>query len=262
MTLPCDVHCELTGAPGTPVVVLSCSLGSDLSMWEPQMNALRRRFRVLRYDLRGHGSSPVPDGAYSIADLGGDLIGLLDRLEIERASLCGISIGGMASIWTASQAPARVQRLVVCCTSALLDPQRSYEARAAAVREHGIERIADAVLARWFTPAFTDAQPELVERMRRILIATPRQGYAGCCEAIADMDLRADLPSIEAPTLVIAGREDPATPPEHGRLIAARIPGARLALVANAAHLANIEQPQPVGELILSHLDATEEDPR
>jgi 3-oxoadipate enol-lactonase len=258
----CDVHYELTGPTHAPVVALSCSLGTDLSMWEPQMRVLRRRFRVLRYDLRGHGSSPVPDGPYSIADLGGDLLRLLDRLEIQRVSLCGISIGGMTSIWAASHAPARVQRLAVCCTSALLDPQGSYRARAAAVRDSGIEQIADAVLARWFTPAFTDTRPAVVERIGRILISTPREGYAGCCEAIADMDLRADLLKIEAPTLVIAGGEDPATPPAHGRLIAERIPGARLQVVAHAAHLANIEQPQLVGELILSHLDPNEEEPR
>jgi 3-oxoadipate enol-lactonase len=259
--MPCEVHYELTGPDGAPVVVLTGSLGSDLSMWDPQMPTLSRRFRVLRYDLRGHGASPVPAGPYSIADLGADLLALLDRLEIERASLVGVSIGGMTSLWTASHAPARVQRMVVCCSSAYLDPEGSYRARAASVRELGIEPIADAVLARWFTPGYTDAHPELDRRMRTTLVGTPREGYAGCCEAIAAMDLRADLAAITAPTLVIAGADDPATPPEHGQLIADGIPSGRLTVVPAAAHLANIEQAERVNELIVGHLQSTEEEP-
>lgn len=259
--MACEVHYELTGPTVAPIVVLSGSLGTDLSMWDPQMKALSHSFRVLRYDLRGHGSSPVPAGPYSIADLSADLLGLLNRLEIERASLCGVSIGGMASIWTAAHAPARVDRLAVCCTSAWLDPEGSYRARAASVRELGIEPIADAVLARWFTPGYTDTHPELDRRMRRSLVGTPREGYAGCCEAIADMDLRPGLPAIEAPTLVIAGRDDPATPPAHGQLIADGIPAARMAVVPQAAHLANIEQAERVNELIVRHLQSTEEEP-
>jgi 3-oxoadipate enol-lactonase len=256
----CEVRYELSGPRAAPVLALSCSLGTDLSMWEPQVAALCERFRVLRYDLRGHGSSPVPDGPYSMAELGGDLLALLDRLEIGRASLCGLSIGGMVSMLVASRAPERVERLVICCSSAWLDPEGTYRTRAAAVREQGIELIADAVLARWFTARFADSHPDDVQRVRRRLVATPPEGYAGCCEAIAGMDLRADLAAIQAPTLVIAGRDDPATPPEHGLVIADGIPHAQLALVEEAAHLANIEQPQRVGELILSHL--TEEDPR
>jgi 3-oxoadipate enol-lactonase len=186
---------------------------------------------------------------------------LLDRLEIERASLVGVSIGGMTSLWTASHAPARVQRMVVCCSSAYLDPEGSYRARAASVRELGIEPIADAVLARWFTPGYTDAHPELDRRMRTTLVGTPREGYAGCCEAIAAMDLRADLAAITAPTLVIAGADDPATPPEHGQLIADGIPSGRLTVVPAAAHLANIEQAERVNELIVGHLQSTEEEP-
>ncbi len=256
----CELHHELAGPTGAPVVVLGPSLGTDLSIWEPQAKKLADRFRVLRYDLRGHGSSPVPAGPYSIADLGADLLALLDRLEIERAALCGISIGGMASMWAAAHAPARVTGLVVCCSSALLDPERSYHARAETVLERGIEETADAVLARWFTPGFAEANHAVVERMRRILIATPPQGYAGCCEALAGLDLRAELALIDAPTLVLSASEDLATPPEHGRLIAERIRTARMEVVPDAAHLANVEQPELVGELILGHLDPTEEE--
>lgn len=237
-------------------MVLAPSLGTELSMWETLANSLADRFQVIRYDLRGHGASPVPAGPYSIAELGADLLGLLDRLGLERASLCGISIGGMSSMWVASHAPSRVDRLVVCCSSARIDPEARYGERAVTVREHGVPAIADAVLARWFTPAFTAANTDVVEGMRARLIATPRQGYAGCCEALAAMDLRAALPSIRAPTLVIAGREDPALPPRHSEGIATAIPGARLEVVPEAAHLANIEQPTVVDELIAGHLEA------
>jgi 3-oxoadipate enol-lactonase len=223
-------------------------------MWDPQLVRLRRSLQVLRYDMRGHGASPAPDGPYSIADLGGDLLALLDRLEIARASLCGVSIGGMTSIWIAAHAPDRVERLVVCCSSAYLDPEGNYRERARAVREHGIEPIADTALGRWFTPGYRDAHPDVVQRMRDVLVAIAPEGYAGCCEAIAGMDLRADLGAVRAPTLVISGAEDPATPPEHGRLIADGIAGSRFEVVPDAAHLANIQQPDVVGELIVRHL--------
>jgi len=255
----CEVHYELTGPPGALVVVLPCSLGTDMSMWDPQLARLRRSMRVLRYDMRGHGASPVPDGPYSIADLGADLLSLLDRLEIERAALCGVSIGGMTSIWTAARAPDRVHRLVVCCSSAYLDPGGAYRERARAVRDHGIERIADTALGRWFTQGYRDTHPDVIRRMRDVLVAIAPEGYAGCCEAIADMDLRGELGAVRAPTLVISGRDDPATPPEHGRLIADGIPGADFEVVSDAAHLANIQQPEVVGELIERHLRSAAE---
>jgi 3-oxoadipate enol-lactonase len=253
-----EVHYSRSGPPDGASLVLAPSLGTELSMWETLASSLADRFQVIRYDLRGHGGSPVPAGPYSIAELGADLVALLDRLGLERASLCGISIGGMSAMWVAAHAAGRVDRLVVCCSSAQLDPeaQSRYAERAAIVREYGVEAIADAVVARWFTPAFTGAHSDVVQRMRTELIATPREGYAGCCEALAAMDLRAALPSIRAPTLVIAGREDPALPPRHSDGIAKAIPGARLEVVPEAAHLANIEQPTMVDELIAGHLEA------
>jgi 3-oxoadipate enol-lactonase len=252
--MACEVRYELSGSADAPVVALSNSLGTDLSMWDPQANRLAERMRVLRYDLRGHGRSPVPPGPYSIADLGTDLLALLDRLEIARASLCGVSIGGMTSLWVAAHAPDRVERLVMCCSSAYIDPEGTYRDRARAVREHGIEPLVDAAIGRWFTSAFADAHPEVVEPRRRNLLATPVEGYAACCEALADMDLRDSLSAVRAPTLVISGRDDPATPPEHGRLIADGVPGARFEVVDDAAHLANLQQPDLVGELIERHL--------
>jgi 3-oxoadipate enol-lactonase len=252
--MPCDVSYELSGPAGAPVVVLSCSLGTDRTMWDPQVPALSERFRVLRYDLRGHGASPVPSGPYSIAALGGDLVALLDRLEVQRAFLCGVSIGGMLSLWTAAHHPDRVERMAVCCTSAFIDPTGSYRERAAAVRADGMEPLADAALERWFTADFRLAHPDVAAHMRSVLVSIAPVGYAGCCEALADMDLRGDLPAVRASTLVIVGDQDPATPPPHGALIAERVPGAHLEVVSPAQHLANIEQSGRVTELILRHL--------
>ena len=252
--MPADLRYELNGPEGALVIAFTGSLGTDLTMWRPQSDRLGERFRTLRYDIRGHGSSPVPPAPYSIADLGTDLLALLDRLEIERASLCGLSIGGMTSMWVAAHAPERVDRLVVCCTSAQLGPPSAWLERAATVRAGGVAAIADAVLGRWFTPQFAAAHPEVIERMRRQLTSTPPEGYAGCCEAIADMDLRSDLPSIVAPTLVLAGGDDPATPPEHGRLVGGLIPGARFEVVSPAAHLATIERPDLTTAMILRFL--------
>jgi 3-oxoadipate enol-lactonase len=258
----CDVSYELVGREERPMVILSCSLGTDRSMWDPQTPALARRHRVLRYDLRGHGRSPAPAGPYSIADLGGDLIALMDRLEIERATLCGVSIGAMTSIWVAANAPQRVNRLVLCCTSARFGPEAAevYRARAATVRVQSVDAVADGALERWFTPPFRREQPELMAQIRRGLCETSSDGYAACCEALAALDLLPALGSISAPTLVIAGAEDPATPPDHGRAIAEGIQGARFELIAGAAHLANIEKADQVTPLIVGFIDADDEE--
>ena len=250
----CAVHHSFAGPEEAGVVVLSNSLGTTLEMWEPQAAALARDRRVLRYDMRGHGRSPVPETPYSIADLGADLVALLDRNGIERASLCGVSLGGMVSMWVAAHAPERVERLVLCSTSAIMGPPESWTERAALVRRDGMGAVADTVVARWFTPGFTAARPEVVAAIRAQLASTPPEGYAGCCEAIKDMDQRPDLPSITAPTLVIAAEGDPSTPPSHARTIAGLIPGARLEVLDRGAHLVNVEEPGVVTPLISAHL--------
>jgi 3-oxoadipate enol-lactonase len=249
----CDVHWEAAGPAGAPVLVLAGSIGSTLAMWEPNLPALSERLRVVRYDHRGHGGSPVPPGPYALDDLGGDVVALLDRLGIERAFFCGLSLGGMVGMWLAAHAAERIERLVVCCTSSALPPE-GWRERAATVRAHGMEAIADAVLARWFTPAFAAREPGTVARMRTMIASTPPEGYAECCGAIERMDLSSDLGGISAPTLVIAGRDDPATPPEHGRRIAEAVAGARLEVVPEAAHLASYEQAETVTRLVLDHL--------
>jgi 3-oxoadipate enol-lactonase len=216
---------------------------------------------VVRYDARGHGASPVPPGPYSVADLGGDLLTLLDRLGIEGASLCGVSLGGATAIWVAAQAPERVERLVICCSSAFFDAHDAFMERAALVRAEGAGVVADGVVRRWFTPAMFEQHSQEAARMRAMIAATPAEGYAASAEAVATADLRDDLAKIAAPTLVIAGAEDPATPPEHGRRIAAGIAGAAFAEVPGGAHLASFERPEAVNELIRAHLGASHREP-
>ncbi|MGH2468028.1 MAG: 3-oxoadipate enol-lactonase [Candidatus Limnocylindrales bacterium] len=260
MSGPVAVHHLVAGPLDAPVLVLIPSLGTDLGVWEPQVPALARACRVIRYDTRGHGRSPVPEGPYTLADLGADLLGLLDRLGIGRADLCGLSIGGMAAMWAAAHAPERVGRLTLLCTSAWLD-REVYARRADLVRRAGLASVADGVVGRWFTPGFAQREPDRVAAARRMLLATPAEGYAGSCEAIAAMDLQPDLWRILAPTLIVAGADDLAIPPGHAERLAANIAGSRLAIVPQAAHLANVERPAAVTALIAAHLgvDGSEE---
>lgn len=250
MNGPVAVHSVLEGAPGAPAIVFSHSLGASLATWEPQATALADGFKVIRYDLRGHGRSPVVPGPCSIADLGADLVALLDQLRLERAHLCGISLGAMASLWVAAHHPSRVAGLAVCCTAARLGPPSMWDERAALVRSRGTIAIADLLLERWFTPGFRARQPARMSELRALIAATPAEGYAGCCAALARMDLRDDLAAIRAPTLAIAAAGDPSTPPARLREITDAVPGARLEIVDDAAHLANLEQP----EIVTRHL--------
>jgi 3-oxoadipate enol-lactonase len=254
MTL--ELPYRIDGADDAPPLLLSNSLGSTAEMWDPQIPALAERFRVIRYEIRGHDGAPVPDGPYTLDDLGRDAVALLGRLGVERAHFAGLSLGGMIGMWLAINAPERIDRLVLLCTSALLSRDHDWPLRARTVREQGTGAVAQAVVERWFTPAFAQANPDLAARMRAMVADTPPEGYAGCCDAIHAMDLLDEVERVRAPTLVIAGREDPATPPRHAERIAARIRHARLELV-DAAHLASYERPGEVTGLMLSHLEAT-----
>jgi 3-oxoadipate enol-lactonase len=253
-----EVHAVVEGPPDGPALVLSPSLGSTLDMWEPQAAALRGRFRVVRYDHRGHGRSPVPPGPYQIDDLATDVLGLLDRLDLPAAHFCGISLGAMTGIVLAATHPRRVRRLVLCCTAARMPTPEAYGQRAAAVRREGTAAIAESVVSRWVTPGFAADHPELIARLQAMVADTPDEGYAACCQALERMDLRGLLPRIGAPTLLIAGADDPATPPDQARLIAASIPDAQVRVLSPAAHLASIEQPDAVTRLLASHLTTTE----
>jgi 3-oxoadipate enol-lactonase len=239
---------RLDGDTAAPVLACSGSLGSTLAMWEPQL-PLADRFRLLRYDHPGHGSSPPVDGPIAIGDLGAAAIELLDELELERVSFCGLSLGGMIGMWLAIHAPERIDRLVLCCTSANLGPPEFWEERAELVRREGMAAVADTVVGRWFTPRFPDREP-----YRAMLLAADPESYARCCEAIRDLDLRDELAQITAPTVVIAGADDPATPVEHAEAIVAGIAGSRLVVVPDAAHFANVERADAVNDALLEHL--------
>ncbi len=243
---------RLEGPDDAPVLVLSSSLGTAFELWDGLVPELASRLRVLRYDHRGHGRSEVPSGPYTVAELAADVLELLDRLELDRVSFCGLSLGGAVGMWIASRAPERVDRLVLCCTSACFGPPEAWAERARTVRTRGLEAIADATMERWFTPPFRERRPEVAARYRQMLVATPPEGYAGCCEAIGAWDFRPELGSIAVPTLVVAAAEDPSTPPEHAELIADSISGARLVVLEDAAHLANVEQPEAFARAVLA----------
>ena len=254
------LHHVVDGSDGAPVLVLSSSLGTTLEAWEPQLGPLAKHFRVVRYDRRGHGRSPVATGATTLDDLGGDLIELLDGLAFERVSFCGISLGGVEGMWLALNAPERVERLALCCTAPSFPPRQGWVDRAAAVRADGMGAIVDAVLGRWFRPVFQAARPDVVARFRALLLSTPPEGYAACCDALADADLTARIGGIAAPTLVLTGSDDLGVPPASGEALAAAIPGARHTVVEGAAHIASVEQADSFTAALLRHVGGKRED--
>ncbi|MDW5330286.1 3-oxoadipate enol-lactonase [Plantactinospora sp. KLBMP9567] len=244
---------EVTGPAGTPALLLGGSLGTTRTMWRPQVTALSQRMRVVVFDHRGHGRSPAPPGPYDIADLGNDVVDLLDHLNLDRVHYAGLSLGGMVGMWLAARHAERVDRLALLCTAAYLPPAGAWLSRAAQVRAHGTASLTDTLLGRWFTAGYADRHPDTVARLVTDLAASPAEGYAACCEAIAAMDLRPLLPEIASPTLVVAGADDPATPPREAQLITEAVPEARLAVLDRAAHLASVEQPARVTALLAEH---------
>ena len=248
------LHAVFDGPPTASPLVLGPSLGTTTDMWQPQIAALAEHFRVVRFDHPGHGGSPSQPAPRTIADLGARVLSLLDDAAIDRVSYVGLSLGGMVGMWLAAHAPERIDRLALLCTSAQLGPPEYWHQRASAVTKEGMGVIVDSVPVRWFTPAFRSGNPAVYEQYRDMLRASKPDGYAACCEVIATMDLRADLARIEADTLVIAGADDEAIPVPHSAAIAEAIPRSRLEVVADAAHLANVEQPTRITELLLDHL--------
>ncbi len=247
------LHYRLDGAEHLPVLVLSNSLGTNFGMWEPQVAAFSQHFRVLRYDTRGHGESSVPAGPYSIAQLGGDVIALLDHLGVEQASFCGLSMGGITGMWLALNHAPRLHKLVLCNTAAYIGPPENWTNRAAAVERDGVASIAAAVVDKWITPPYAAAHPELVASLRAMLGASPAAGYAANCLAVRDADLRQDIGRITTPTLVIAGSGDLPTPPRDGVYLAKTIPGAHY-VELEAAHISNLEQAEAFSKVVLDFL--------
>jgi len=250
-----NFHCRFDGPEDAPVVVLSNSLGTDFAMWDPQVASLAHSFRVVRYDQRGHGKSAVTPGPYSIARLGQDVVGLLDALAIERAHFCGLSLGGMTGMWLGIHAPSRLRRLVLANTAARIGNPDNYNTRIEKVRTGGIASVSQAVLERWFTPSFIAEHPDRIAAMRQMMERTPVDGYVGCCAAVRDMDQRDEVALIGAPTLVIAGMHDLATPAADGRVLADRIKGANY-VELDGAHLSNIEAAPAFTAALMDFLNA------
>jgi 3-oxoadipate enol-lactonase len=253
--IPVAVSRSLEGPLDAPAVVLGSSLGTTRAIWEPQRPLLAAERRVVSYDHRGHGESPVPPAPYSIGDLGGDVLALLDALGLASVAYCGLSLGGMVGLWLAANAPERIESLIVICSSAHPGAPERWAQRAATVRAAGTtEPIVDAVMANWFTADFATHSPQRFAAAKAMLLSSPVEGYVGCCNAIEGLDLRRRLPQITAPTLVISAAGDGSLPPEHGREIATAIPGARFELLPHGAHIANVEEESAVNTLISEHL--------
>src|SRR5919199_4258193 len=248
-----ELFYDLIGPESAPVAAFSTSIGTTLEMWDAQAQALSDRYRCLRYDTRGHGRSQVLDQPITIEDLADDLAGLLDALGIEAAHIVGLSLGGMTAQSLGVRHPERAVSLTLMATSAYLP--HGWDERAATVRAKGMGAIVDAVLARWFTPEFAAAHPEVVAPMRERFLALDPRGYAVCCGAIRDMDLRASNAEIRVPTLLIAGADDPATPPAMLEDIRSRVPQAELVVLPRAAHIPAVEQADRVSRYLGAFLD-------
>ncbi len=247
-------HYDLTGPTDAPVLLFANSIGTSFHIWDAVVPLLSQRYRILRYDMRGHGLTQVTpvteDAGYSMDLLADDAAGLLDALGIERAHVCGLSIGGMMAQRLAAKAPGRIHGLILCDTAGVIGPQSVWTDRIAAIRARGMTAISDGVMARWFTQAFRDSRPDQIRGYTAMVARTTEDGYVGCSMAIRDADLRAANAAITAPTLVICGEHDVATPPDSARELAAGIPGARSELLPGAAHIPGVEKPAELAALI------------
>ncbi len=241
------------GRRNAPILMFANSLGTTLDMWAGQAQALGEHFATLRYDTRGHGGSVATPGPYRIADLADDAIAIMDVLELPQINFCGLSMGGMIGLWLGMNAPSRIRRLVVANSAAQIPPAQLWNDRIAMVRDNGMAAIADAVSQRWFTANFIYRQPDTVNVIKRMIVDTPVEGYAACCAAVRDFDVREGMGKIAVPVLVIAGDADPATPPQMTQEIANAIAGSRFESLP-AAHLSNIECPVAFNRLLTDFL--------
>jgi 3-oxoadipate enol-lactonase len=252
----CPIHVTVEGSERAPVLMLSNSLGTTLHMWDDQVNPFSERFRLVRYDRRGHGQSGIPDGPCTIERLGRDALAIMDGLELETVNWCGLSIGGMVGMWLGANAPQRLDKLILSNTACYMAAPDLWNERIKTARERGMAPLVEATLERWFTKEFREREPETLARMRAMVLSTPPQGYASCCEAIRDMDQRETITRIPVPTLIIAGRHDPATNLEAAEFIRGRIAGASMA-VLEAAHISNVERPDDYARTVLGFLRPT-----
>lgn len=248
-----DIHYEISGqGENRPWVTLAHSLATDLTLWDDLTAVLTQRFTVLRYDARGHGKTSAPAGDYTFPQLVGDLVGLLDALNIQRTHFVGLSMGGMLGQHFALAAPARLDRLALVSTTSRIPPEARalWDERIAVARAQGMQAHAESTLARWFTAPYRAAHPDVMARIGALVAATPVAGFAGWGAAICTLDVTEGLGAIKAPTLVICGADDPGTPPAANAAIAAAIPGARLEIVPHASHQLVIEQAEIFNRLL------------
>lgn len=250
----CTIHYQVEGPADAPVLILSNSIGTNLHMWDDQAPEFARRFRLVRYDRRGHGQSGVPKGPYTMDQLGHDALAVADAVGARTFNWCGLSMGGMVGQWLGANVPHRLERLVISNTHFYYEDKAPWNERIKLVSEKGLAALADTMMERWFTPTFRARAPEKVERIRAMFLATPAEGFIGCAQAVRDMDFRESNRRIVAPTLVIGADKDIATPPSWGEAIAKQIQGARFARIPEASHLANIEQNKIYTELVLGFL--------
>jgi 3-oxoadipate enol-lactonase len=249
----CPLYVEVSGREDAPALMLSNSLGTNLHMWDDQADEFAKHFRLVRYDRRGHGQSGVPQGPYSMERFGRDVLSILDALNIRKTNWCGLSMGGMVGQWLGANAPDRVEKLILSNTSAYYPDKTPWADRIKFVEEKGLGALVDANMQRWFTDGFRATATDPLDRMKEMFVGTKVPGYVACCQAIMAMDFRASNASITAPTLVIVGSKDAATPPVAGEAIQKAIKGAKIASL-EAAHISNVEQPKQYAETVLNFL--------
>lgn len=251
-----NIHCTLEGPASAPVVTLSHSLATDLSMWGPQVSALASRYRVLRYDTRGHGGSDAPEGPYTLDQLAEDARALLQALGIAPTHFIGLSMGGFIGQILALKYPQMLQSLVLCDTTSRVPPDARpmWDERIRTARTQGMEPHVEPTIGRWFTPPFRERRPDVVDPVRAMIRATNPRGYIGCCQAIAALDLTDRLQAIRVPTLIVVGEDDPGTPVAASRTIHERIEGSELVILKSASHLSNMEQPEAFNQAVTTFL--------
>lgn len=247
------LHYELSGDPKGPWLILANSLGSSLRMWDKALPALEERNQILRFDMRGHGQSSIVQEPFTIADLGSDVLVLLNELRVQRASICGLSLGGLVALWLAIHRPERIDQLILANTAPRIGNSLLWKNRIEAVRRDGMSTLAEETVGRWFTPGFRVRHPDEMKTIRTMIAATPPEGYSACCEVLRDTDLSRDTDKVNAPTLVIAGTHDPATPPEDGRALHASLRHSKY-IELNASHLSAWESAGDFAQTVIGHL--------
>ena len=248
-----EINYQTFGDASQPAIIFSNSLGTQFNMWQPQISFFEKKFYVICYDTRGHGASSAPQGPYSIEQLGTDVVHLLDHLNIQKASFCGISMGGLTGQWLAIHHPERFNHVIVCNTAAKIGQEQAWNDRAQLVREQGLKPIAETAASRWFTEPFIRSNTAIVESLSNDLGAGSPEGYASCCEALAKADVREQLKNITIPTLVVAGQKDPVTTVADAQYIINHVRSSSLFEI-NASHISNIEQPKAFNQAIFSFL--------